>query len=66
VVLDMANVTFCDSSGVRTLVEADRSARAHGGVFRIAAASDDVLRVLSLTKTDLTLELFPDVDAALS
>jgi anti-sigma B factor antagonist len=66
VVLDMGGITFCDSSGVRTLVEADRSAHEHGAVFRIAAPSEDVLRVLSLTGTDLTLEVFPDVDSALA
>lgn len=66
VVLDMSGVTFCDSSGVRTLVEADQNARRHGGAFRVAAPSEHVLRVLALTKTDLTLEVFPDVDAALT
>lgn len=66
VVLDLSGVTFCDSSGVRALVEADQSAREHGGTCRIAAPSDDVLRILSLTKTDQTLALFPDVAAALA
>ena len=66
VVLDLSGVTFCDSSGVRTLVEADRSAREHGGAFCIAAPSEDVLRVLTLTKTDMTLEVFPDVDTAMA
>lgn len=66
VVLDLSGITFCDSSGVRTLVEADRSAREHGGEFRIAAPSEDVLRVLSLIKMNTALRIFADVSSALA
>jgi anti-anti-sigma factor len=66
VVLDMAGVSFCDSGGIRVLVEAERSARGSGGAFRIAAPSDAVRRVLDLTNLDQMLEIFPDVDSALN
>ena len=66
VVLDMAAVTFCDSSGARVLVEADQHARRTGASFRIASPSPSVSRVLGLTLLDQTLQIYPDVDSALN
>jgi anti-anti-sigma factor len=65
VVLDMSGVTFCDSSGLRVLVEAEQLARRSGAAFRVAAPSAAVRRVLGLTKLDQALQIFPDVDSAL-
>lgn len=65
VVLDMAAVTFCDSSGARVLVEADQHARRGGASFRIASPSAPVRRLLGLTLLDQALQVFPDADSAL-
>lgn len=65
VVLDASKVTFCDSSGLRVLLEANRDARTHGAVFRVASASQPVMRVFALTGADNFLDVFPDVEAAL-
>jgi anti-sigma B factor antagonist len=65
VVLDMRGLDFCDSAGLRTLVEADRAARAQGFALRMAAISPSVDRVLELSGADAVLSTFPDVAAAL-
>jgi anti-anti-sigma factor len=64
-VLDLAEVGFCDSSGLRVLVEADRKARSHGATFRLAALAAPVEQLLELTKADEVLDVFPSVEAAL-
>lgn len=65
VVLDTANVIFCDSSGLRALIEAGQAARAHGTRFRLAACSAAVYRVIDLTGMLGFFETFPDVETAL-
>ena len=65
VVLDMRGVDFCDSAGLRTLVEAERAARALGFALRLAAISASVDRVLELSGAHAVLSTFPDAAAAL-
>ncbi|HWG23680.1 STAS domain-containing protein [Actinospica sp.] len=65
VVLDLRGLDFCDSAGLRTLVEADRAARARGFALRLAALSPSVDRVLELSGARTVLSTFPDVAAAL-
>ena len=65
VVLDMRGLDFCDSAGLRILVEADRAARAQGSALRLAALSPSVDRVLDLSGAHAVLSTFPDVAAAL-
>lgn len=66
VVLDLDGVAFCDSSGLRVLLEAARRAKTYGAAFRLAAPSAPVERLLDLTRADQVLEVFPDVDSALN
>jgi anti-sigma B factor antagonist len=47
VVLDLAGVTFLDSTGLRTLIEARRSRR----VLRITNPTDAITRLADLTGT---------------
>jgi anti-sigma B factor antagonist len=50
VVADMTATVFCDTSGVRTLVEANQQAQTQNAGFRIAIPSEgSVRRVLELT-----------------
>jgi anti-sigma B factor antagonist len=64
-VLDLADVEFCDSSGLRVLVEAHHTSRARGSTFRLAAVSPAVAHVLELAGAADVFEMFPDVEAAL-
>lgn len=49
VVLDLAGVSFIDSSGLATLMAAVRAADADGGELAIRAASASVLRVIEVS-----------------
>lgn len=64
-VLDTADVSSCDASGVRALTTAERSARGHGAAFRLAGPSDAITRVLETAGVIDAFEVFPDVQAAL-
>ncbi|WP_261994006.1 STAS domain-containing protein [Streptomyces sp. t39] len=65
VVVDLAEVTFMDSSGINILVTAYRNAIDTGGWLRIAGAQSPVLRVLQLVGVDTIIACHPDVDHAL-
>ncbi|WP_051367888.1 STAS domain-containing protein [Hamadaea tsunoensis] len=49
VVVDLAGVTFLDSTGVRTLVDAYRAGRRRGLFVSISGARDWVARMLEVT-----------------
>ncbi|MTJ83929.1 MAG: STAS domain-containing protein [Telmatospirillum sp.] len=52
VVVDLAQVSYIDSSGIACLVEAYQMARRHGLRFALAAVSPAALRVLRLARLD--------------
>lgn len=55
-VLDLRGVTFIDSTGLRTLIRASRTAAAHGVDFAVAPGPPEVQRIFEITGTT---ELFP-------
>ncbi len=65
-VADLANTTFCDSSGVSALVRAFRRAQADGGEMRLVVATPAVQRVLALTGVDRLIDIYASVAASLS
>ena len=66
IVVDLAGVSFCDSSGLSTLLRVHRRLAAHSGWLRIASATGQVQRVLQLTNLDRILLRFPDTGSALA
>jgi anti-anti-sigma factor len=50
-VIDVAEVSFIDSSGLRSLLEAARRARARGSVIRLLQVGPEVARLLEITGT---------------
>jgi len=65
VVIDLAGVTFVDSSGLGALVAGLKSTRQAGGELRIAAPAEQVQMVLELTKLVRVLRPYETLDAAL-
>ena len=65
VVVDVAEVTFADSSALRELLRADAALRSDGARLVIAAAAPVVERLLALTRAHDVLELAPTVEQAL-
>lgn len=64
VVVDMFGVTYIDSSGVASLVEAYQAARKAGASFELARVSPSAMRVLELARLDKVFTIrttLPDV-----
>ena len=66
VVVDMSAVSYIDSSGVASLVEAFQAARKSQSRFVLARVSDAALRVLELARLDKVFTIIGDVEDALS
>lgn len=47
--VDLSEVTFLDSTGIRSLVQAYRSSQSRGGVFYVVGARQWVAKVLDVT-----------------
>jgi anti-anti-sigma factor len=57
ILLDLARLTFMDVTGLRTILDAARRARRHGGALVIANPMPHIIRLLELTAIDQTLEV---------
>jgi anti-sigma B factor antagonist len=62
VLVDLSSVTYIDSSGVASLVEALQAAKRNGGRFALVAASDPTRRVLELARLDKVFAMYATVD----
>ncbi|MGV9213081.1 STAS domain-containing protein [Micromonospora sp. RB23] len=60
VLLDLTELTFCDSTGMAVFVRGDNQATADGGWLRITGASGRVERVLRITGLAEVLRYVPD------
>ncbi|MET9935736.1 MULTISPECIES: STAS domain-containing protein [unclassified Streptomyces] len=56
-VLDVSQVTFCDSSGLNTLLRLHRRTRADGAALTLVAVPAQLRRLLRITGTDTVLTL---------
>jgi len=61
VLVDLSGVTYIDSSGVASLVEAFQSARGRGSQFALVAMSAPVQRVLELARLDRVFTIHASV-----
>ena len=66
VIVDLSEVTYIDSSGVASLVEALQAAKKNGNRFSLAAVSEPTRRVLELARLDKVFTLYDSVDAGLN
>ncbi|AWL40699.1 MULTISPECIES: STAS domain-containing protein [unclassified Streptomyces] len=66
VVLDMAPVEFCDSSGLNALIAIVHHARDHDGSLSVAAAPDQLTRLLDMTGVGGLMPVHADVAEAVT
>lgn len=64
VVVDLAAVSFMDSSGLGALIAGLKKARQASGDVRITGVTQQVATVLQLTNLDRVLRAHPSVEAA--
>jgi len=62
VLVDLSSVTYIDSSGVASLVEALQAAKRNGGAFALVAASDPTRRVLELARLDKVFTMYASIE----
>ncbi|MGB0684133.1 MAG: STAS domain-containing protein [Magnetovibrionaceae bacterium] len=62
--VNLSSVSYIDSSGVASLVEALQSARKKGGSLALVSVSEEALRVLQLGRLDRVFTIHDDVAAA--
>jgi anti-sigma B factor antagonist len=63
-IADMSSTTFCDSAGVRTLVQVSQRTKAARTPFRVVVTARGVLRVLAISGADQLMDIYSDVAAA--
>jgi anti-sigma B factor antagonist len=63
IVLDLKQLSFMDSTGLRLLITADMRARRHDRRFVIVRGNEMVQRVMRLTRLDERLEIVEDPSA---
>ncbi len=64
IVVDLSGTEFMDSSGLGALISGLKTARQAGGYLRIAAPTEQVQTVLTLTNLDRVLRPHPGVHEA--
>lgn len=62
IVLDLTDVTFMDSTGLKVLVSVDRRAQLAGGSVVLVGAAPPVLRILTLTGLDQVFTLLASIE----
>ena len=65
-VVDLADVAYISSAGLRAVLASLKGARAAGGDLRLAGAGDGVAQVFDLAGFGSILESFGDVDGAVA
>ncbi len=64
--VDLSDVSYLDSSGVASLVEALQIAAKNGTALKLFSASAQAMRVFELARLDKVFAIHPDLDAALT
>ncbi|RKR89659.1 anti-anti-sigma factor [Micromonospora pisi] len=65
-VFNLAELTFCDSTGLSVFVRAKNSSDEAGGVVRLAAPQRGVLRILEVSGLVEVLQTHPSVEQAIA
>ncbi len=66
VVLDFGGLTFCDTSGMRLVLETRQDLDAKGVRFALVRGTPDVQRLFALARLEDRLPFFDGLDAALA
>ena len=65
--VDLSDLDFCDSTGLRALIGAAKEVRAHGGRFVIVCpATGDVARLLTIVGASEWLAVHRDAESGLA
>jgi anti-sigma B factor antagonist len=65
-IVDMSELSFMDSTGLRMLLRSSRALDQQGGVLALAAPQVSVARVLQLTRADQLIPVYESVADAIA
>ena len=65
ILIDMASVTYIDSSGIATLVETFQRAKKNGKQVAFISLNPAVVRVLSLARLDKVFAIHANIESAM-
>ncbi len=65
-VVDLAKVTYLDSSGLAVLIEGMQDVQKYGGKFGLANVQENVKHIFDIARLDQVFQIYPDVDSALA
>jgi anti-sigma B factor antagonist len=65
-IVDLARVSYIDSSGLAALIEGMQNVQEYGGKFALAGLQELVRPIFEIARLDQVFQIFPDVDAALA
>jgi anti-sigma B factor antagonist len=66
VVIDFSDVTYIDSAGLATLIQAMQKVEGYGGKFHLAGLQETVRSIFEISRLDQVFQIFPDTNTALS
>ena len=66
IVINLARVTYVDSSGLATLVEVLKKMKAYGGRMRLVNLSAKIRSLFEITKLEKLFEIMSDEEEAIS
>lgn len=64
IILDLANVRYCDSSGLSAILVANRLCKNANGTFVLTGLNDAVERLITISQLDTVLNITNTVDEA--
>jgi anti-anti-sigma factor len=65
-IVDLGKVSYIDSSGLATLIEAMQTVEKYGGKFALVSLQETVKPIFEIARLDQVFRIFPDVDSALA
>ena len=60
--VDMSRVSYIDSSGLATFIDAMQRIQAYGGEFALVAMRDSVHRIFEISRLDQVFKIYPGLD----
>ena len=63
-IVDLAQVSFIDSTGLSVLIEYFRDFGKHGGMLCLCGLSDELKEIFQIVRLDRTIPMFATVDEA--
>src|SRR5437879_5776293 len=65
-IVDLARVSYIDSSGLAALIEGMQNVQQYGGTFALASLQEPVRTIFEIARLDPIFRIYPDVNAALA